>query len=282
MLLSQLKIQFIHQLKSEYPPTEIESFFYLLMEEYLGKTRLEMALEPGFEISEEQKARFEHALLRLKDHEPVQYITGSEEFYGLKFTVNKNVLIPRPETEELVAWVVNDFEGRETEFKILDIGTGSGCIAISLAHEFKKASVTAYDISEEALEIARINASSNDVEVDFQQIDILKLQNLPEKFDVIVSNPPYVRKIEKEQMHKNVLDHEPGAALYVEDEAALIFYEKIAALAAESLNPYGALYFEINQYLAEETVKVVEEQGFKAILKKDIFGNFRMLKAIIQ
>lgn len=282
MLLSQLKLQFVHQLRTEYPATEIESFFYLLTKEYLGKTRLEMALEPGFEISEEQRARFEHALLRLKDHEPVQYIIGNEEFYALNFTVNKNVLIPRPETEELVAWIVNDFKERETMFKVLDIGTGSGCIAISLAKELKKASVTAYDISVKALEVARLNAGSNHVKVDFQQRDILQFQHLSEKFDLIVSNPPYVRATEKEHMHKNVLNHEPETALYVNDGAALIFYEKIAALAAESLTPSGVLYFEINQYLAEETLKVVEAQGFKGLLKKDIYGNFRMLKAVRQ
>ncbi len=279
MLLSHLKIQFIDQLKDEYPSTEIESFFHILTEEYLGMTRLEVALKPGFEISETQKAKFEHALLRLKDHEPIQYITGKKEFYGLDFNVSPHVLIPRPETEELVDWIISDLKDSEKTFHILDIGTGSGCIAISLAKNLSNSRVTAFDISEEALKLAKENAAFNKTDIQFKNVDILKTEILEEKYDVIVSNPPYVRELEKEEMHKNVLNHEPGTALYVNDDNALIFYEKIAWLAKASLKPGGLLYFEINQYLAEETRALVENFGFETELKKDIFGNFRMLRA---
>lgn len=278
MRLSQLKIQFIDELRDEYPSTEIESFFNILADNFLGMSRLEIALAPEFMLNNEQVIAFELALKRLKKHEPVQYITGETEFFGFKFQVNKNVLIPRPETEELVEWIIKDF-GKNENLKILDIGTGSGCIAISLAKNLK-AEVSAFDISEEALSIAQKNADINKVKIDFQKVDILKTEELAERYDIIVSNPPYVREQEKEQMQKNVLDHEPETALYVKNDDALIFYKRIAELAQHSLKPKGALYFEINQYLPDETKALVENFGFEAELKKDIFGNYRMLKAL--
>lgn len=280
MLLSHLKIQFIDQLKDDYPSTEIESFFNIITEEYLGMTRLEAALNRDFEVSEEQKAWFEHALLRLKDHEPIQHITGKEEFFGMKFKVNEHVLIPRPETEELVEWIVSDFKKTDKKIRILDIGTGSGCIAISLRKALKNSQVYAFDISAEALKLAKDNAKENHVEVEFQERDILETENLEQKFEIIVSNPPYVRELEKKEIHRNVLDHEPETALYVKDTDPLIFYKKIAGLAKEALDAGGCLYFEINQYLAEETKALVKSFGFETELKKDIFGNFRMLKGI--
>ncbi|MCM8570659.1 peptide chain release factor N(5)-glutamine methyltransferase [Gramella jeungdoensis] len=280
MLLSQLKIQFIDQLKDDYPTTEIESFFHILTEEYLGMTRLETALNRDFEVSEEQKAWFEHALLRLKDHEPIQHITGKEEFFGMKFKVNEHVLIPRPETEELVEWIVSEFRNVSKPIRILDIGTGSGCIAVSLKKAIGNAEVVAFDISEKALKLAEENARENHVKANFEKKDILQTEDLKQKFDIIVSNPPYVREIEKKDMQRNVLDHEPETALYVKDTDPLIFYSKITSLAQHALNPGGCLYFEINQYLAEETKALVESSGFETELKKDIFGNFRMLKGI--
>lgn len=278
MRLSQLKIQFIKQLQDEYPAREIESFFNILADKYLGMTRLEVALAPELKLKEEQVDTFESALKRLKKHEPVQYITGKTEFFGLKFLVNKNVLIPRPETEEMVDWIIKDFEKAEN-LKILDIGTGSGCIAISLAKNLK-AEVKAFDISEEALKTANKNVEINEAKVSFRKVDILKLEKLEERYDIIVSNPPYVREQEKEQMQKNVIDHEPKTALYVKNDNALIFYKKITELAKNSLDTGGVLYFEINQYLPEETKALVENFGFEAELKRDIFGNYRMLKAI--
>lgn len=280
MLLSHLKIQFIEQLKDEYPATEIESFFHMLTEEFLGLRRIDVALEPEYEVSEEQKSIFEKAILRLKDHEPIQYIIGCTWFHGLEFKVDKNVLIPRSETEELVDWIISDFKGSGNELKILDIGTGSGCIPVCLAKELENSKVTSYDISEKALKLAKENADLNKVNVSFKKVDILDTDALEEHFDIIVSNPPYVRELEKKEMQKNVLNYEPGQALYVEDENALVFYEKITALASQSLKSGGVLYFEINQYLSEETRSLVEKSGFEAELKKDIFENYRMLKAI--
>ncbi|HKJ48128.1 MAG TPA: peptide chain release factor N(5)-glutamine methyltransferase [Christiangramia sp.] len=280
MLISQLKVQFLERLKDEFPQTEIESFFYILTDHFLGRRRIDVALEPDLEISEGQMSKFEKALLRLHDHEPIQYITGKTEFYGLEFNVDKNVLIPRPETEELVEWIISDHKSSGKNLKILDIGTGSGCIPVSLAKNLPDSAVSSFDISNEAIAMAKKNAELNNAKVNFQNIDILSVDKLEEKFDIIVSNPPYVRELEKIDMHKNVLNFEPKLALYVEDSEPLLFYEKIAKLAVNSLEENGALYFEINQYLSEETKALVENFGFETELKKDIFGNFRMLKAI--
>jgi len=280
LLLSQLKIKFLNLLKDEYPAQEVNSFFNLLIESYLGMNRLDFALKPGKEISLEEKEKFESAIHRLSLHEPIQYIIGETEFFGLKFKVNKNVLIPRPETEELVQWILDDVGGAKNpqNLKILDIGTGSGCIAISLAKNLPNAEVFALDISEKALKTARENAGLDKVNVDFIQADILNLEALTGKFDVIVSNPPYVREMEKAEMHLNVLENEPDMALYVQDTDPLIFYGIIAKLAQEGLQKNGNLYFEINQYLAKETEEILKNSGFKTELKKDIFGNYRMLR----
>jgi len=280
MLLSQLKNEFENRLKEEFPSTEILSFFYILMEKYLGMRRLDIALNPEHEISKAEERKFISAVERLKDHEPIQYIIGSTEFFGREFLVNKNVLIPRPETEELVDWIISDHRQLDKKLKILDIGAGTGCIPISLKKELKNSEVLSVDISSEALLIAKRNAKLNAAEVIFEKMDILEVEKLNASFDIIVSNPPYVRELEKKEMHRNVVEHEPKLALYVEDENALIFYKKITALASEALKEDGSLYFEINQYLSEETKTLVERFGFEAELKKDIFGNYRMLKAI--
>lgn len=193
--------------------------------------------------------------------------------------MNENVLIPRPETEELVNWVLEDYKESQN-IKILDIGTGSGCIAIALAKNLKSTQVFAIDVSNKVIETAKLNAKQNDAEVFFMNCDILNTGDLNQKFDCIVSNPPYVRNLEKVEIKKNVLDNEPHLALFVEDDDALIFYRKIAELAKKCLNPNGKLYFEINQYLANETIALLKDFGFKNIeLRKDIYGNDRMLKA---
>ena len=279
-MLSQLKIKFLNLLKDEYPAQEVSSFFNLLIESYLGMNRLDFALKQGKELTLEEKEKFESAIHRLSLHEPIQYIIGETEFFGLKFKVNKNVLIPRPETEELVQWILDDVGESKTpsNLKILDIGTGSGCIAISLAKNLPNAEVFALDISEKALKTARENATLNKVNVNFIQADILNLEALTGKFDIIVSNPPYVREMEKVEMHLNVLENEPDLALYVKDIDPLIFYGIIAKLAQAGPQKNGDLYFEINQYLAKETEEILKNFGFKTELKKDIFGNYRMLR----
>ncbi len=283
MLFLDYKKQFSTVLKNEYPAEEINSFFNILIEHYLNVTRLELALNPKKKLSSEEIKLFDKILLQLQQHEPIQYIIGETEFFGLKFQVNKNVLIPRPETEELVSWILSDLSDNNTSaIKILDIGTGSGCIAISLAKNSLNAKLTALDISKEALKVASNNAEANGVKVKFENQDILHLNKPLDSFDIIVSNPPYVRDLEKKEMNRNVLENEPEGALYVRDNEPLIFYEAITDLAQASLNKGGSLYFEINQYLAKETEKLLQEFGFKTTLKKDIFGNFRMIKGIKQ
>ncbi|WP_304137617.1 peptide chain release factor N(5)-glutamine methyltransferase [Mesonia mobilis] len=290
MKLKTYKTEFYEQLFPLFPEMEVESFFYLLTESYLEKTRIQLALEPDFELNSTQLQQFEKALQRLLQQEPIQYILGDTEFFGYPFQVNQHTLIPRPETEELVAWIIEDVKNKNQEnsqhkplnsnITILDIGTGSGCIPISLAKELPQAKVSSIDVSEEALQVARRNSTLNKVAVNFIQQDILKAECLPEKYDVIVSNPPYVRELEKEQMHQNVLDFEPELALFVENDDPLIFYRKIAKLAKNALTENGKLYFEINEYLPEEMVSLLEEIGYQNIeLKKDIFGKFRMCKA---
>lgn len=278
MLVSTFKFKFQEQLKSEYPSQEVQSFFYLLTESILGMSRLDLALDNTKTLSVSEKMDFEEALSRLLKHEPIQYIIGETDFFGFKFLVNKNVLIPRPETEELVQWIIDDLKKSNLEEpSILDIGTGSGCIAVSLAKMFPKANITAIDISEEALKLAKANAERNNARVNFVQQDILS-EEISESYDIIVSNPPYVRELEMKEMDSNVLDNEPKIALYVKDEDPLLFYRRITRLAAANFGKSGNLYFEINQYLSSETEQILAESGFSTELRKDIFGNFRMLK----
>jgi release factor glutamine methyltransferase len=227
----------------------------------------------------------------LKKEKPLQYIVGETEFYGLPFLVNENTLIPRPETEELVELIIKSYNLQPTTYnpKILDIGTGSGCIAISLAKNITNSQVFAIDVSEKALTTAKKNAEINEVTINFIQADILKVDDLenlsnsnsklPSQYDVIVSNPPYVRNLEKSEIKPNVLEYEPHLALFVDDSDALLFYRKIAELAKKNLKENGKLYFEINQYLGKETVELLENLGFNdVVLKKDIYGNDRIIQ----
>lgn len=281
MLLKEFKTYFIVELEKEYPKEEVQSFFNLLTEAFLKMSRLEVALDPEKELSEAEVSKLKDALQRLQKHEPIQYIIGETEFFGLPFKVNPAVLIPRPETEELVQWIMDDASKKgKRDLNILDIGTGTGCIAISLARNLPDARVSAVDISEGALATAQENAKLNGVEITFLQKDILNTESLEKKFDVIVSNPPYVRNLEKQDMQRNVLEFEPEKALYVRDEDPLIFYRKISELAKDALHPEGALYFEINQYLGAETEAILKKKNFQTQLKKDIFGVDRMLKGV--
>ncbi|WP_347375113.1 peptide chain release factor N(5)-glutamine methyltransferase [Aequorivita sp. Q41] len=282
MTLKELKAHFTNSLSDLYPSEEIQSFFTILSENYLQLSRIEIALNPAKEISLETKTIFQKALLQLLNNEPIQYILGETEFYGLPFKVNKHTLIPRPETEELVEWIlseVKNIQGIEGEFNILDIGTGSGCIAISLAKNLPTSIVSAIDFSKEALKVACQNANDNQVEVHFFQADILKTAQLPKQYDLIVSNPPYVREMEKKMMQQNVLKYEPDSALFVSDADPLLFYRVISQLAKKHLKPNGNLFFEINEYLSEELRVFLKEEGFQNIeVKKDIFRKNRMIK----
>jgi len=278
MLIQEFKRHFFLELSNGYPETEIQSFFTILIEFKLHLSRIQLALEHNFELERDDLDFLENALLKLKNQIPIQYIVGETAFYGLMFKVDKNVLIPRPETEELVEWIIQNHKKSES-LKILDIGTGSGCIAVSLAKNLSNAQVSALDISAEALNVAKNNAEFNQVTIDFILADVLAIEKLPDTFDVIVSNPPYVRESEKDLMQQNVLSNEPHIALFVKNENPLLFYDKIAELAKNHLTENGILYFEINQYLGAETVDLLKTKGLKNIeLKKDIYGVDRMVK----
>lgn len=280
MLLKQYKTHFFESLKNIQDEQEIESFFFILTEYLHNLKRVDVALNPNFELSDAEVEKWNTILADLQQEKPIQYITGETWFYGLQFEVNENTLIPRPETEELVDWILNSpITPNPTPITILDIGTGTGCIPISLKTNLPKANVSAIDVSEKALEVARRNAGSNKVEINFILTNILEVEDLNQHFDVIVSNPPYVRNLEKEEIKKNVLDYEPHLALFVEDTDALLFYRKIAQLALKNLSPNGLLFFEINQYLGKETVELLQNLGFRNIeLKKDMYGNDRMIR----
>lgn len=279
MQLKQYKSYFSEELKLVFPQTEVDSFFFLLIEEYLDLKRIDLILQPNIEISSDIKELLDKALERLKKEEPIQYILGKTEFYGLPFKVNENTLIPRPETEELVEWILEEINVNDKR-NILDIGTGTGCIPISLKKNLPNSNISAIDVSEEALEIAKQNAKLNEVEISFINEDILKTKRLNGMFDIIVSNPPYVRELEKVEIKNNVLKNEPHLALFVKDDNPLLFYKKIADLAKSNLAKNGLLFFEINQYLGSETVDMLKSKGFTQIeLQKDVFGNDRMIKA---
>jgi len=285
MTVKELKSYFKTTLINKYPINEINSFYYLLLTHYLKLKRVDIALEPNQLIQEETFDRLLLDLEKLSQEIPIQYIIGNTEFYGLPFKVNKNVLIPRPETEELVSWILNEIKDKRQkteDFTILDIGTGSGCIAIALAKNLPNTKVFALDVSKEALTIAKQNAVLNKADVQFIQQDILTSTHLSQQFDIIVSNPPYVRELEKEEINKNVLENEPHLALFVDNNNPLLFYDKITDLAKKYLKPNGQLFFEINQYLGKETFELLKNKGFKNIeLQKDIFKNDRMIKATL-
>lgn len=283
MLLREIKNIFHVELDNQYAKEEVDSFFYILIEDKLQLERFTLAIEPNLVISKEQESVLFESLSKLKLFEPIQYITGKSHFMDLNLKVDKNVLIPRPETEELVRWILENSKVGSSlnskKLKILDIGTGSGCIAISLSKNLNQAEVYGLDVSHEALEVAKHNASINDVAVTLINKNILEIEDFGTTYDIIVSNPPYVRELEKKEMHKNVLEHEPDLALFVSDQNPLKFYEKIVAIASKNLEKNGLLFFEINQYLAKETAQLLRNNNFSEIeLRKDMFNNYRMLR----
>jgi release factor glutamine methyltransferase len=280
MRIKQYRTQFIKELSPFYDAYEAESFFYLILEDKHKLRQIDLALNHELTFSDSDFIVWDSLLSQLKKEVPIQYLLGKTNFYGLDFEVNENVLIPRPETEELVEWIINENSktDKTKKIKILDIGTGSGCIAISLAKNIPNAQVYAMDVSKKAIETAKRNAINNKTDVTFILQDVLNAEELKCNFDIIVSNPPYVRNLEKEEIKKNVLDYEPHLALFVEDNDALIFYRKIAALAQNNLLENGQLYFEINQYLGCEMKDLLEKMNFKNIeLRKDIYDNDRMI-----
>ena len=292
MTIKQYREHFNESLKHLYPTSEIDSFFFLILEEYMDLKRIDVVLKSDFYLDKKSLNLMQIATKQLEQEIPIQYIIGKTEFFGLPFNVNKEVLIPRPETEELVEQVLNeisliktcktssDLASKEKQFKILDIGTGSGCIAISLKKQLPSSEISAMDVSDKALRVANKNALLNQVDINFIHQDILKTTNLDKLYNVIVSNPPYVRELEKKEIKNNVLNNEPHLALFVDNKNPLLFYNKIAELAKKFLTKNGQLHLEINQYLGKETIKLLAEKGFKNIqLKKDIFANDRIISA---
>ena len=276
----QTTIQYIEkELADLYPKSEMQGFIRIIFEYVCGFDYTGLLLHKNEKLNVAHRKKIEKIVARLKQFEPIQYILGETEFFGLKLKVKPGVLIPRPETEELVEWMT------ETTWpanpKILDVGTGSGCIALALKNKLPHAEISAVDFSEEALQTANENAALNDLEVEFIQSDILQWTktNWP-LFDGIVSNPPYVRELEKKEMQANVLKYEPETALFVPDDDPLIFYHQIGHFAQRYLKTKGKLFFEINETMGEQIVHFLEHTGFKNVeLKKDLHGKNRMIKA---
>ena len=268
-----------HELSETYSKEETKSIISLIFNKLAGISTTDFLLLDNKKLSEKVTQKIESAVERLKLNEPIQYVLGQTEFYGLPFITDKRALIPRPETEELVDWILQSCPNAAS---ILDIGTGSGCIAVTLAQKLKKCRVSAFDISLDALNLAHENADLNYVFVYFYHCNILKMSGFDEKFDIIASNPPYVTNLQKEEMKPNVLDFEPSMALFVPDENPLLFYEHIINFAKKQLNPNGALFLEINHLFGKNIVKLLKTNKFKNIeLKKDISGKDRMIRAEI-
>lgn len=286
MRLKDLKDIFHKELDVIYGEEEVNSFFFMLIEDYYDIHRIELALQPETTITKREQVPIFKALDDLKDEIPIQHILGKTEFFGMQLQVNNKVLIPRPETEELVQWILDTVENRNN-LKILDIGTGSGCIAITLAKNLPTTEVFALDVSNEALSVARENAELNNVDVEYIKANILDEENVMlslskhlNKFDIIVSNPPYVRQQEKQEIKNNVLNNEPHLSLFVSNDDSLQFYKAIVQFGTNNLRENGLLFFEINEYLGNEMVQLLKENNFNSIeLKKDMFGKDRMIKA---
>ncbi|MDR1809660.1 MAG: peptide chain release factor N(5)-glutamine methyltransferase [Prevotella sp.] len=261
-----------------YSGSEIALLHRLIAEHVTGLSAAMLSVNKSKKLNSLQQQKFKEIVGRLKKFEPVQYILGETEFFGLPFQVDKNVLIPRPETEELVELVLN--ENRTERLSVLDIGTGSGAIAVALKKLRPSFTVKAWDISPEALAVARRNAQRHQTDLCFEQVDVLGEYPREQQFDVIVSNPPYVTESEKANMEQNVLAYEPHIALFVPDEQALLFYERIAEIASHILNPAGKLYFEINSAKGQEVFNLLKDKSFKNVeIFSDISGNRRIARA---
>ena len=281
--LGELQALMKNELEGLYPEEEAKAIVRGLILHKTGKTAAESILEKDRELTESEILFFQQSLKRLKNHEPLQHITGVAHFYGLEFNVDPSVLIPRPETEELLDWIIKDHAKAGSHMKLLDIGTGSGCIAIALSKAFPDAEVWAVDVSDEALRIASNNAEKLMAEIVISKIDILDPHSrarLPE-FNMIVSNPPYVTPSDRKKMQKNVTEHEPPLALFVEEKDPLSFYREIIAFSMEHLVNGGHLYFECNESNALEVVELLKKCGFKDIeLRQDMRGKERMVLGV--
>ncbi|MDR0746233.1 MAG: peptide chain release factor N(5)-glutamine methyltransferase [Mediterranea sp.] len=276
--MTDINAYITHSLQGLYPLRELQSLTKIICKDLLGLDETDIYLRKDIKLSDNGRRLLEQTVDRLKHHEPIQYIRGTVGFYGSVFHVEPGALIPRPETEELVDLILKENSG---EIRILDIGTGSGCIAVSLAKHLPAGRVDAWDVSGKALSVARRNAGELDVGVRFSQVDVFGVEPEKDKYDVIVSNPPYIKEKEKEFMGRNVLDWEPELALFVPDNDPLRFYRRIAELGTDMLVPDGKLYFEINRAHGPETVELLNMSGYRSVrLRKDLFGNNRIVTAV--
>ncbi|MBN2173706.1 MAG: peptide chain release factor N(5)-glutamine methyltransferase [Bacteroidales bacterium] len=277
--ISDLKAYYKRQLADFYEERESNELLFVLFESLLGLKKSDVILNPQLRVSESELLVIHFAVKDLKNYKPIQYITGRTDFYDLTFNLNSNVLIPRPETEEMVDIIIKNL--REKPVKtILDIGTGSGCIAIVLKKYFPRASVTAIEKYQSAIQVAKENAVSHGVQIKFRLQDFLQKVQWDKLgcFDLIVSNPPYVREFEKVAIQKNVMDYEPSSAIFVKDDDPLVFYKAIRDFAGDYLNENGSVFCEINQNLGNETMKVFENLHYRNIdVRKDLSGNDRFL-----
>lgn len=278
MKLKQLEQYFTDEMSLLYNGEEARQLFYLTVEHISGWNRSQLLMNKDHTLDQETLVSYKNTLAALKEGKPLQYIFSEAWFYGLKFKVSGSVLIPRPETEELVEWILEDVAASDIPVSsMIDIGTGSGCIAIALKNNLPQAEVSALDVSAEALAVAAENAVSNDTSINFIQSSIIGYHTAV-KYDIIVSNPPYITEDERAAMHENVLQYEPHLALFVTNENPLIFYKSIADFALEQLRPGGKLFFEINEYLGKEMVDMLTGKGFNYIeLRKDMQGKERMI-----
>lgn len=264
---------------ASYAETEASALARWILEEEFGFSTLELYAGKDTDFPMEKRNRLNGILVRLARFEPIQYIIGKTEFCGLTLKVSSDVLIPRPETAELVDWIVSDCP--QSGLRVLDIGTGSGCIAITLAERMVEAEVSAWDISERALAVARENALHNNVRIAFSCMDVFNEPTGTSVFDIIVSNPPYITESERAEMERNVLDYEPETALFVPDTDPLRFYRRIAHIGNQMLKPGGKLFFEINRAYGSETAAMLKYGGYSQVeVRSDSYGNARMIKAI--
>lgn len=279
--ISAIQQAFVDKLKNIYPEEEAKAIFYILLEDLFQISKMGYLHQKDNNLGYDESRKISEALEALLEGRPVQYITGTAHFYGSTFLVDENVLIPRPETEELVSLIIK--ENPEADgAQLIDIGTGSGCIAISLKKHLPKCKVDALEISDKALRMAKKNASQHKTDINLICADIFEWEYIfnDKQYDIVVSNPPYVRECEKSQMHDNVLRYEPAQALFVDDSSPLVYYNTIIDFSLSHLAPSGVLYFEINQYLGQEMLKVLENKGFKNCqIHKDLNGADRMISA---
>lgn len=282
MNLHAIKQTLKEKLASHYEPIELNSLIAIILEQVTGWNQMKQVIEKDTPLTAAQQVQIENIAVELINGKPIQYIIGKAWFHGHEFIVNEQVLIPRPETEELVEWVIEYAEIVQKELEIIDIGTGSGCIAISLQKVLSSASISGLDISPAALKVATINANALQANIEWIQEDILSTLSLHKKFDIIVSNPPYIPLKEKEHMQTQVKLFEPEIALFVPNEDALIYYRTIAKLSKQYLNINGQVFFEIHYDQAKNITTLLDEMGFHVEIRKDLFGNDRMVRASIK